>query len=40
MKWSATVGRFAGIDLKIHATFLLLLVWVAMVHWRAERTAS
>ena len=40
MKWSSTIGRFAGIDVKIHATFLLLLVWVAVVHWRAERSVE
>ena len=36
MKWATTIGRFAGIDVKIHATFLLLLAWVAWVHWQAE----
>jgi Zn-dependent protease len=29
MKWSWNVGRFAGIDLKIHLTFVFLLVWIA-----------
>lgn len=32
MPWSAKLGRFAGIDVYVHATFLLLLAWVA---WRA-----
>ena len=35
MKWSTTFGRVAEIDIKVHATFLLLLAWVAFVHWRA-----
>lgn len=38
MKWSTTIGRFAGIDVKVHATFLLILVWVAITHWRAEQS--
>lgn len=38
MKWSMTIGRFAGIDVKVHATFLLILLWVAIIHWRAEQS--
>lgn len=29
MKWSWRLGRVAGIDIKMHWTFLLLLAWVA-----------
>jgi Zn-dependent protease len=29
MKWSWTIGRIAGIKVRIHWTFLLLLAWVA-----------
>jgi len=28
MKWSWNVGRIAGIDVKIHLTFVILLIWV------------
>ena len=28
MKWSFRIGRFAGIDVFVHVTFLLFLVWV------------
>lgn len=28
MKWSFKVGRIAGIDIYVHATFLILLIWV------------
>ncbi len=35
MKWSWKIGKLAGIDLYVHATFLLLLGWVAMSHWSA-----
>lgn len=33
MKWSWKFGEIAGIPLYLHATFLLLLVWVAITHW-------
>ena len=29
MKWSWRIGRLAGIDLYVHATFVLLLAWIA-----------
>lgn len=29
MKWSLKIGRIAGVDLYVHATFLILLVWLA-----------
>lgn len=35
MKWSWRIGRIAGIDIFMHATFLLLLVWVAIAESRA-----
>jgi Zn-dependent protease len=35
MKWSWTVGRVAGIEVRIHATFLILLAWLALVDYRA-----
>ena len=34
MKWSIKLGRYAGIDVYMHVTFLLLISWVALVHWR------
>ena len=33
MKWQWKLGRFAGIDVFVHATFLLLLGWVGYSHW-------
>jgi Zn-dependent protease len=33
MKWSWKIGTFAGIAVYIHATFLLLLGWIALSHW-------
>jgi Zn-dependent protease/CBS domain-containing protein len=37
MKWSWRIGKFAGIDVFMHATFLVLLGWVALSYWIAER---
>src|SRR5579863_1035158 len=33
MRWSFKIGRFAGIDVYVHATFLLLILWVVALHW-------
>lgn len=40
MRWSWKIGRIAGIDLRMHATFLLLLAWAALVSYRASGTAA
>jgi Zn-dependent protease len=37
MRWSLKLGTIAGIGLYVHATFLILVVWVAIAHWIAER---
>jgi Zn-dependent protease/CBS domain-containing protein len=38
MKWSWKIGQFAGIDVRIHATFMLLLVWVLVTYWAAGKS--
>ena len=30
MKWSWKIGRFAGIDVNLHMTFILFIVWIAL----------
>lgn len=40
MKWSWRVGTIAGIALHIHATFLLLLVWLAIGTYRQSGSAQ
>jgi Zn-dependent protease/CBS domain-containing protein len=40
MKWSWRVGSISGIALYIHATFLLLLAWVAIGEYQSSRSAS
>jgi Zn-dependent protease/CBS domain-containing protein len=36
MKWSWRLGRLFGIDVFVHATFLILLVWVGLGHYQRE----
>ncbi len=40
MKWSAKLGRFAGIDVYVHASFLLLLAWVGYSAWTSTGTLA
>jgi Zn-dependent protease len=32
-RWSFRLGRLFGIELRVHATFFLLLAWVGMMSW-------
>lgn len=34
MRWSYRIVRVAGIDVKIHVTFLLLLAWLGAMRWQ------
>ena len=38
MKWQWKLGRFAGIDVFVHATFLLLIGWVGYSHWTEHQS--
>ena len=40
MKWSIRIGKYAGIDVYMHVTFLLLIGWVALLHWRQGQSIS
>lgn len=40
MKWSFSIGRYLGIDLRIHATFLLLLAFLTGVQWLQTGSAA
>ena len=40
MKWSWRLGKFAGVDVYIHATFLVLIGWIALSHWLRARTVE
>jgi Zn-dependent protease len=38
MTWSWRIGRIAGIGVYVHATFLVLLAWIALVHWQQHQS--
>ncbi|GIW80722.1 MAG: protease [Gemmatales bacterium] len=40
MKWSWKIGEVAGIGIYVHATFVILIAWLAMSHWLAERNVA
>src|SRR3954469_10244523 len=33
MRWSVRIARIAGIDLKIHFTFLIFLAWIGLSYY-------
>lgn len=37
MKWSLKLGKLFGIDVYLHFTFLLLLVFMGYIYWRATQ---
>jgi Zn-dependent protease/predicted transcriptional regulator len=40
MKWSWRLGRIAGIALNVHATFVLLLAWVAIGEYQSSKDVT
>src|SRR5437868_15522387 len=40
MSWSIPIIRIAGIQLRIHATFLLLIGWLALVYYNTGGSAA
>ena len=40
MKWQWKLGTFAGIDVYVHATFLLLIGWIGYSHWLQYGTVA
>jgi len=40
MKWSWRLGRFAGIDVYMHATFLMLLAWMAVSYYLPRQSMT
>jgi len=40
MKWSTKIGRFAGIDVFVHLTFLFLVAWIALLHWQQGQSLA
>ena len=40
MRWTYTIGRIGGTEVKVHVTFLLLLAWIALRRLRQAGTAA
>ena len=40
MKWSWKIGEVSGIGVYVHATFLILIGWVALNHWMEGRNLA
>jgi Zn-dependent protease len=40
MKWSWKIARVAGIDVKIHATFLLIIIWIGVSYYMTSGTLA
>lgn len=38
MKWQWKLGTFAGIDVFVHATFLLIVGWYGLIYWQQTGT--
>ena len=38
MTWSWKVARIAGIDVYVHATFLMVVAWIAMLYWNQSQS--
>jgi Zn-dependent protease/predicted transcriptional regulator len=36
MRWSWPIGRLAGIPLRVHVTFPLLVAWIAAMQWKTD----
>lgn len=40
MKWSIPVGRYAGIPVQMHVTFVALLVWIGLSIWSSQQSVT
>lgn len=40
MKWSIPMGRVWGIPIRMHSTFILLLIWIAWLGWSVDGLRS
>src|SRR6185312_13919875 len=40
MRWSLTLGRIAGTEIRIHFTFFLFLIWLWFVYYRQGGTPA
>ena len=40
MPWSWKLVRIAGIDVNVHATFFMLIAWIALIHWNESQSLA
>jgi Zn-dependent protease/CBS domain-containing protein len=40
MPWSWKLVRIAGIDVYVHATFFMVIAWIAVIHWNESQSAA
>jgi Zn-dependent protease len=40
MPWSWKLARIAGIDVYVHATFFMVIAWIAVVHWNESQSLA
>jgi Zn-dependent protease len=40
MPWSWKLVRISGIDVYVHATFFMVIAWIAVVHWNESRNLA
>jgi Zn-dependent protease len=40
MPWSWKLARIAGIDVYVHATFFMVIAWIALLHWNESQSVS
>jgi Zn-dependent protease len=40
MPWSWKLARIAGIDVYVHATFFVVVAWIALLHWNRSQSLA
>ena len=40
MAWSWRLARIAGIDVYVHATFVIVIAWIALLHWNQSHSLA
>jgi Zn-dependent protease len=40
MTWSWKLARIAGIDVYVHATFLIIVAWIGVLHWNKSQSVG
>ena len=40
MPWSWKLARILGIDVYVHATFFMVVAWIALTHWNESQSLA